>query len=66
MSNGQSPVISQRRLGDLLSEIESGKLKVRPIFQRRLVWTNIVKDAFILTPCCGNSRFPRFSWPREN
>jgi len=49
MSNGQSPVVSQRRLGDLLAEIESGKLKVQPIFQRRLVWTNIVKDAFIDT-----------------
>ena len=49
MSTTQNPIVSSRRLGDLLTDIEQKRLIVRPIFQRRLVWTNIVKDAFLDT-----------------
>lgn len=40
---------SDRRLGDLIEEINSGKLLIRPPFQRRLVWTNKDKEYFIDT-----------------
>jgi hypothetical protein len=44
---------SDRPLGDLLEEIEDGKLIVRPGFQRRLVWTNKDKEYFIDTVLRG-------------
>jgi hypothetical protein len=40
---------SNRRIGDLVSEIDEGKLNLRPSFQRRLVWTNSDKEKFIET-----------------
>ncbi len=40
---------SDSRLGDLLTDIEEGRLIVRPAFQRRLVWTNKDKEFFIDT-----------------
>jgi hypothetical protein len=42
-----------RRIGDLINDIEEGRLIVRPAFQRRLVWTNINKEYFIDTVLKG-------------
>ena len=44
---------SDRRIGDLINEINEGKLKLRPPFQRRLVWTNVVKEKFLETVLKG-------------
>ncbi len=40
---------SNKRIGDLVEDVEEGKLIVRPAFQRRLVWTNDDKEFFIDT-----------------
>lgn len=40
---------SNRRIGDLVEDVEEEKLIVRPAFQRRLVWTNDDKEFFIDT-----------------
>jgi hypothetical protein len=45
----QNSIVSSKRLGDLLTDVEEKRLIVRPHFQRRLVWTNVVKDAFLDT-----------------
>lgn len=37
------------RIGDLVQDVEEGRLLVRPAFQRRLVWTNDDKEFFIDT-----------------
>lgn len=42
-------VLSSVRVGDLLAQIEEGKLVIKPSFQRRLVWTNSDKEKFIET-----------------
>ncbi len=44
---------SNRRIGDLIADIEEQKLVVRPYFQRRLVWTNSNKEKFIETVLRG-------------
>lgn len=44
---------SNRRIGDIIADIEEGKLDVRPYFQRRLVWTNSNKEKFIETVLKG-------------
>lgn len=49
MSARQNSIVSSKRLGDILTDVEEKRLIVRPQFQRRLVWTNIVKDAFLDT-----------------
>jgi Protein of unknown function DUF262 len=36
-------------IGDLLAQIEEGKLVIKPSFQRRQVWTNANKEKFIET-----------------
>jgi uncharacterized protein with ParB-like and HNH nuclease domain len=38
-----------RRVGDLLRDVDEKRLMLRPHFQRRFVWTNVVKDKFIET-----------------
>jgi hypothetical protein len=40
---------SNRRIADLINDIEEGKLVIKPYFQRRLVWTNTDKEKFIET-----------------
>lgn len=45
--------ISIRRVSELIKDIEEGTLIVRPYFQRRLVWTNVVKDYFLETVTKG-------------
>ena len=47
------PDISIRRVSDLIKDIEDGSLVLKPAFQRRLVWTNIVKDHFLETVSLG-------------
>lgn len=49
MKNRQNSIVSSKRLGDLLTDVEEKRLIVRPHFQRRLVWNNVVKDKFIDT-----------------
>jgi hypothetical protein len=44
---------SNRRIGDLINEVNEGKLVLRPPFQRRLVWTNVVKEKFLETVIMG-------------
>jgi hypothetical protein len=41
--------ISNPRIGDLINDVEEGRLEVRPYFQRRQVWTNTDKEFFIDT-----------------
>jgi len=43
------PDVSIRRVSELIKDIEDGSLILAPAFQRRLVWTNIVKDYFLET-----------------
>jgi len=38
---------TNRRIADIINDIEDGRLRVRPPFQRRLVWTNHNKEHFI-------------------
>lgn len=40
---------SIKRVSDLIREVEDDLLVVRPSFQRRLVWTSVVKDYFLET-----------------
>lgn len=47
------PDVSIRRVSELIKDIENGTLIPRPAFQRRLVWTNIVKDHFLETVTLG-------------
>jgi hypothetical protein len=44
---------SMRRLSDLMRDLEDGSLVLKPAFQRRLVWTNVVKDHFLDTVLRG-------------
>jgi hypothetical protein len=45
--------VSIRRVGDLIRDVEDGSLILKPAFQRRLVWTNVVKDNFLETVSLG-------------
>ena len=47
------PDVSIRRVSDLIKDIEDGSLVLKPKFQRRLVWTNVVKDNFLDTVTKG-------------
>jgi hypothetical protein len=47
------PDVSIRRVSELIKEIEDGSLILKPPFQRRLVWTNTVKDHFLETVTLG-------------
>lgn len=49
----QIGISSNRRLGDIIAEIEELKLKVRPFFQRRLIWTPANKERFLDTVLNG-------------
>ena len=40
---------SNRRIKRLIGDVKEDRLKVRPFFQRRLVWTNVDKENFIDT-----------------
>ncbi|MCI0559672.1 MAG: DUF262 domain-containing protein, partial [Nitrososphaera sp.] len=42
-----------RRVSDLIRDVDDGTLVLKPPFQRRLVWTNIVKDHFLETVSLG-------------
>src|SRR4051812_31018389 len=44
---------SSRRVGELINDIDEKRLKLKPPFQRRLVWTNLVKDNFLETVTLG-------------
>lgn len=44
---------SNRRISDIISDVEEGKLDTRPAFQRRLIWTNKNKEDFIDTVLKG-------------
>lgn len=44
---------TSRRISDIITDIDEKKLKLRPPFQRRLVWTNVVKDNFLETVLLG-------------
>lgn len=44
---------SNRRISDIISDVEEGKLDIRPAFQRRLIWTNKNKEEFIDTVLKG-------------
>lgn len=44
---------SNKRVADIIGDVEGGRLEVRPFFQRRLVWTNSDKEAFIDTVLLG-------------
>src|SRR6266849_1658117 len=44
---------SVKRVSELIREVEAGSLILRPFFQRRLVWTNVVKDRFLETVRLG-------------
>ncbi len=46
-------IVSIRRVSELIRDIEEGSLVLKPAFQRRLVWTNIVKDYFLETVAKG-------------
>ena len=45
--------VSIRRVSDLIRDVEEGSLVLTPAFQRRLVWTNVVKDYFLETVALG-------------
>ncbi len=47
------PDVSIRRVSELIRDIEDGSLVLTPKFQRRLVWTNVVKDYFLETVMLG-------------
>lgn len=44
---------SMRRVSDLIRDVDQGVLVLKPPFQRRLVWTNVVKDEFLETVVRG-------------
>jgi hypothetical protein len=46
-------VVSIKRVSELIREVEDGFLLLRPPFQRRLVWTSVVKDYFLETVRLG-------------
>ena len=46
-------VSNVKRVSDLIREVEDGLLVLCPVFQRRLVWTNKVKDRFLETVALG-------------
>jgi hypothetical protein len=48
-----STVGANKRIIELLNDVDAGRLEMRPQFQRRLVWTNIVKDKFLETVLKG-------------
>ena len=45
--------VSIRRVSELIRDVEEGSLVLKPAFQRRLVWTNVVKDYFLETVALG-------------
>lgn len=45
--------VSIRRISDLIREVDQKTLVLKPAFQRRLVWTNVVKDHFLDTVLLG-------------
>lgn len=45
--------VSIRRVSDLIRDVDQGVLILNPPFQRRLVWTNVVKDHFLDTVIRG-------------
>ncbi len=45
------PTVSVKRVSELIRAVDQKELVVRPVFQRRLVWTNVVKDYFLETVC---------------
>ena len=47
------PTVSIKRISELIRDVENGTLVLRPFFQRRLVWTNVVKDRFLETVKLG-------------
>jgi len=47
------PVVSIKRVSELIREVADGSLVLRPAFQRRLVWTSVVKDFFLETVLFG-------------
>jgi len=47
------PNVSIRRVSELIRDIDDGSLVLKPQFQRRLVWTNVVKDHFLETVMLG-------------
>jgi hypothetical protein len=47
------PDVSIRRVSELIKDLEDGTLIPQPAFQRRLVWTNVVKDHFLETVTLG-------------
>jgi hypothetical protein len=47
------PDVSIRRVSELIKDIDDGSLILKPAFQRRLVWTNTVKDHFLETVTLG-------------
>lgn len=44
---------SEREVASLITEIQEGRLKVKPFFQRRLVWTGRDKELFLDTVLKG-------------
>jgi hypothetical protein len=44
---------ANKRISELLNDVDEGRLVMRPQFQRRLVWTNVVKDKFLETVLKG-------------
>lgn len=53
MNIRKNSIVSSKRLGDLSTDVEEKRLVVRPQFQRRLVWNNVVKDKFLDTVLKG-------------
>jgi len=47
------PDVSICRVSTLIKDLEAGTLVPQPPFQRRLVWTNVVKDHFLETVLLG-------------
>jgi uncharacterized protein with ParB-like and HNH nuclease domain len=44
---------TNRKIRELLTAVQSGTLKINPVFQRRLVWKNKDKCSFIQTVLDG-------------
>lgn len=57
MRTNPKAIVSSMRLGDILTNVEEKKLILKPYFQRRLVWTSVVKEAFLDT-VLGGFPFP--------
>jgi len=43
------PDVTIKRVSDFVRDVDDGTLMLKPAFQRRLVWTNVVKDHFLET-----------------